>query len=337
MRWKRLAAIALVALVFTPTTFLRDAADDPDLSDVRRTVLAAPQPADWPETLTLVGAWQFDSRNPRFGGFSALALRGKTILAWTDRGDLVRLSDPRQENFSAAFLPLPPSPAFAYLQDIESAVSDAAGETYWFGHENPVAIRRLATDGEEAVIRPAAMRDWHDNAGLEAFARLPDGRFLGLAERDNLGVLFAGDPLSSGELDVFILPLKDGWKPSDMTVLPDGRVLVLLRQVSRKWPPFASMLAIGDPASIVPGMGWRLEPLAVLADHPLVENYEGVAVAEDGPGTLTIYLISDDNMSTLQRSLLLELRWEGWRNADTKTAPQAMPEAPEIPSAKRLD
>ena len=102
---------------------------------------------------------------------------------------------------------------------------------------------------------------------------------------------------------------------TDMVALPDGRVLVLLRLLTWSFPPFASMLAVGDPAAIRPGEVWELIPLAVINQSDLRENYEGLAVepaAEDG--ALTIWLISDSNRSALQRTLLLKLRWQ------TKTA-----------------
>ena len=39
-----------------------------------------------------------------------------------------------------------------------------------------------------------------------------------------------------------------------------------------------------------------------------VDNFEGMATRQGSTGTL-IYLISDDNRSPVQRTLLMEFRW----------------------------
>jgi hypothetical protein len=55
----------------------------------------------------------------------------------------------------------------------------------------------------------------------------------------------------------------------------------------------------------------RGEPILVLDDAPLpAENWEAVAVTRFGDQTL-VALISDDNESILQRSLLLLFAWRG--------------------------
>jgi hypothetical protein len=53
------------------------------------------------------------------------------------------------------------------------------------------------------------------------------------------------------------------------------------------------------------------EAILTLNDAPLpAENWEGIAVARLGDETL-VALISDDNESVLQRSLLLLFAWRG--------------------------
>jgi len=55
----------------------------------------------------------------------------------------------------------------------------------------------------------------------------------------------------------------------------------------------------------------RGEPILMLDDAALpAENWEGIAVTRFGDQTL-VALISDDNESVLQRSLLLLFAWRG--------------------------
>jgi hypothetical protein len=92
--------------------------------------------------------------------------------------------------------------------------------------------------------------------------------------------------------------------------LPDGRALILLRKVLWGIPPhFAGKLMLADPATIRAGKAWRAEPLADLASPLPSDNFEGLAVAPAGDGGTTLWLISDDNDSIAQRTLLLRLRW----------------------------
>jgi len=92
--------------------------------------------------------------------------------------------------------------------------------------------------------------------------------------------------------------------------LPDGRALILLRMVAWGIPPgFAGKLMLADPATIRAGEAWRAEPLADLVAPLPSDNFEGLAVEPDGRGGTVLWLISDDNDSIVQRTLLLRLDW----------------------------
>jgi len=41
-----------------------------------------------------------------------------------------------------------------------------------------------------------------------------------------------------------------------------------------------------------------------------VDNFEGIAVRQDSNGDTLVYIVSDDNYSPLQRTLLLQFRLE---------------------------
>ena len=314
-----------------PTVWLRDPAPNDDLSDYRAQALPAAVPSDWPAAFSLEGAWELESSNRRFGGFSALAIAGGTFILWSDRGDQIVISKPGNGPDAARFGSLAPERAFIYSQDIESVVYDEGAEFTWFGYENPNALRRVSRSGQSLAIRVPAMTAWGDNAGAEAMVRLPDGRFLALAEKREEAALFPDDPFFEPSPVILRIDRPQGWQPTDMAMLPDGRVLVLLRKVEPflamgSWPPFRTMLAVADPALIDPERPWRLEPVLTLDIPELAENYEGMAVEQNGPDSVNIWLIADDNLSALQRSLLLKLRWDMAK--PKKKAPEAQPQAP---------
>jgi hypothetical protein len=58
-------------------------------------------------------------------------------------------------------------------------------------------------------------------------------------------------------------------------------------------------------ASIQPGATLMPREIAKLS-HPLtIDNFEGIAARRDENGDTLIYLVSDDNFSALQRTLLV--------------------------------
>ncbi len=326
VRPRQLLAIALVAVLLAPGTFVRDAPPGRGLSDFSISPLAAQTPAGWPEGLTLEGAWQLESANQRFGGLSAMALESEaTFLAWSDRGDLMRLPLPGSTG-AAQFLDLPPARELTEGQDIESVVFDVETGTSWLGHETPNIVRRLDPDGTSHIVAVPEMLDWGANAGAEAMVRLPDGRFLALAEKRAQGALFAGDPVLHRQPLLFAFDRPAGWSPTDAAILPDGRMLILLRKVERRFPPFRAMLALADPDEIAAGKRWQLERFVELTLPDLMDNYEALAVKQEEDGALTIWVLSDDNLSAFQRTLLLRLRWE--YGAATQTAREDIARAP---------
>ena len=332
MKGRRLLALAILALALAPGTFLRDPPPGRGLDDFAIRALPVQTPEDWPGGLTPEGAWQMSSANQRFGGLSAMALESdESFLAWSDRGDLVRLPRPGSDG-TAQFLDLPPARALTEGQDIESVVFDVESRTSWMGHESPNVIRRLDPDGTSHIVRVPAMIDWGGNAGAEALVRLADGRFIALAEVKRQGALFAGDPVLHRKPLLFALDLPEGWRPTDAAVLPDGRVLVLLRKVERSLPPFRAMLALADPDEIAKGKAWTITPFAELALDGLIDNYEALAVEEGSDGALTLWVLSDDNLSAFQRTLLLKLKWLPQTQAARETGSRAPHSASETPA-----
>ncbi|RIV85398.1 esterase-like activity of phytase family protein [Aurantiacibacter xanthus] len=311
-RIKRLALVVALSLLIAPGTWLRDDPNAAAQDLVRLEQLDVAQPEGWPDGLTLAGAWNVANPNPDFGGYSALRIdpEGAGFIAYSDRGTYARLPRPPFAGSAPALTAVfPRDPLLHDPQDVESVTSDPASGTIWMGYENHNAIRRYSPNGTSQFVQPRAMDKWKSNSGPESMVRLSDGRFIVLAEAGGDGLLFAGDPLTSDEPLKFIIMPPGEFLPTDMAQLPDGRVLILFRDLQLAWPPFASLLMVADPAAIRKGKPWPLTELARIDGAGLRENYEGMAIEPDGDGVATVWLIADDNLSLLQRTLLLKLRY----------------------------
>jgi len=70
---------------------------------------------------------------------------------------------------------------------------------------------------------------------------------------------------------------------------------------------FAGGIGIGDPKTIRPGGTWKVTEVARLSADLPIDNFEGIAIAPRPDGRLTVWLISDDNYSPLQRTLIWKM------------------------------
>jgi hypothetical protein len=177
------------------------------------------------------------------------------------------------------------------------------------------AYRRLDGPGLY-VAAPPGLEAAPPNGGLESLSVLPDRRLFTIAEtftppdRPELRHAWLGVP---GRWMPLYWQPAPGFHPTDAAILPDGRALVLERRFSLLGG-FSARLVMTAPdalRSAREGAVLRGETILMLDDAPLPsENWEAVAVTRFGDQTL-VALISDDNESILQRSLLLLFAWRG--------------------------
>lgn len=270
--------------------------------------------------LTLMGAWQIESATRDFGGYSALvALADGSLLAASDTGTLLALDRPGRATMRGSYPELAATDGRDKRDaDLEALTVDRTSGMIWGAYERSNAIERYSPTLERlARVEPIAMQGWRANGGPEAMVRLADGRFVVLAEvnrrstaQGHRAVLFAGDPTKDGEVVSFAFAAPEGMRPVDITQLADGTVLVLLRSVEWYVPPrFGSAIAVLDHAAIEAGQLWRPEAVFPLPESVPQENYEGLASERIGSGASRLWLISDDNFTGLQRTLLVALDW----------------------------
>jgi hypothetical protein len=312
---RRILAILVVALALTPGLLWRD---PPVSHDRPQPLLIRPLPLPaggvrLAPGMTLSAGWELASRDEAFGGYSALVpLPGGVLLALSDRGRFLRFDPPHlrsQRPVMGAVGGADDSDKRRF--DVEAATRDPASGVIGLGYEGRNSINR--TDARLRAlreVRPPQMRSWPANRGPEALVRLGDGRFLVLSEAFDVGLLFPGDPIGGAEPAQFRFVLPPGFRPTDAALLPDGRVVILLRRLQLWLPPrLTSRLVVADPAMIVPGEEWGWQSLAEIAAPLPAENYEGLAVEPRGQDAVRLWLIADDNSAVMQRTLLLALDW----------------------------
>lgn len=319
---KRVLAALGIALLCAPGTWLRTevATDLPRKIALTPIAPAAPlDEAGW----DLGGIWHYSTEPDRyFGGFSALvALEKARLWAFSDRG--VRFvfypPDHREETAESRQLARQQVVERAMrgkLWDIESATHDPATGTYWLGYESTHAIQRFSVGNVFEERRDLApLVDWTNNSGAEAMVRLSDGRFLVLGEGQDEALIFPADPAQGGTPQTvpFVTPA-ESYAVTDITQLPDGRLLLLMRNVAWGYPPFESLIAIAPPPEKGSTAAWS--PKVALRFDGIIpnENYEGIAVRAPGDGSadsrVEVWVISDDNFSVMQRTLLVKLLFD---------------------------
>ena len=307
-RRKRVIAALAVALLCAPGTWLRTELPDTPPRDIAITRLQGPGPAGAPGW-DIAGVWQYDAESLLFGGYSALlALSDNRLRAFSDRAFRMTLTEPDQPGAPPRITRQIVAPEDAnHLWDIESATRDPVSGRYWLGYENRHTIHRVTREGDIAGKRDlTADVDWGTNGGAEAMTRLADGRFVILPEGRSEGVIFAHDPVEGAPLQRFAFRNPaPGFAATDMAQLPDGRLIVLMRDVVWAYPAFTSLIVIGPP----PEAGGVFAPKKALQLDPAIprENYEGLALRPRADGRIDVWLIADDNLSVMQRTLLVKL------------------------------
>jgi hypothetical protein len=272
------------------------------------------------------GGLVLHSSDKNFGGFSAIrvAADGAHFIALTDKGWWFRGrivyegTHPRgiAEAEMAPILGADGRPLAASLWfDTESIAED--GGTLYVGIERVHQIVRFNYGKEGLLARgraipvPKELRSLPANKGLEGLVFVPKGLPLagtliaiserGLDAAGNVRAFLIGGP-SPG---AFAVKRSADYDVSDAALLPGGDVLLLERKFS--WTSGLAVrirrIALGEikPGALVDG------PVLFEADLGYeIDNMEGLSVHRTPDNETVLTLISDDNFSMLQRTLLLQ-------------------------------
>lgn len=257
-----------------------------------------------------------------FGGLSALSVKedGARFVACSDRASWfagrIVYEDGRPTGVAEASLaPVLDAEGRPASWDTE-AMAEAGGKFY-VGLERRPGIMGFDF-GEHGLLArgrpvpvPPELKDLPSNRGLEALVSVPKGYRLGgtligfaevgLTDAGNFKAFLIGGPAPG----MFAVKRTGEYGISDAAMLPGGDLLILERAFSleRGVAIRIRRLPLGEiePDALVDG------PVLFEADmRCAIDNMEalGVHVTESGETRLT--LLSDDNFSPIQRTLLLQ-------------------------------
>lgn len=246
-----------------------------------------------------------------FGGLSGMSLDGDTVTTINDSGHWWRfrlVSDPSGRPLRAEALEGGP------LGGLDGSKEDGDGEELaalpdgWLvSFERRHRILRYPRDlsaRPERLSAPPGLKDLPDNGGIEAMARLADGRLLLISEEggaDGLSPAWIGRPGQWQELSY----RREGlFAPTAATLLDNGDVLVLERRFTWVGGVSARVVRLGR-AQLVPGAMLEGRELFRIEPPHTIDNMEAIAARRRPDGRLLVHLLSDDNFSAMQASLLM--------------------------------
>lgn len=271
------------------------------------------------------------SPDPRFGGLSAIRVGpdGARFIALGDRGHWFRGRITYRDGAPAGLADVETAPvmgpdgrpaASRGWFDTES-LAEING-TLYVGIERANRILRFdyARDGLAArgvpISVPPGVRTLVHNGGLECLTAPARGQPLAgtliaiseksLDERGNMRAFLIG----GGRPGPFAVVRSADFDITDCAVTPRGDLLILERRFSlllgvamriRRVP-----LSQITPGAVIDG------PVLIEADGSFqIDNMEGLSVHRNAAGEIILTLVSDDNYSRLQRTLLLQFALTG--------------------------
>lgn len=260
--------------------------------------------------LELLAAFELRGREPEFGGISAALVDGPDLLLLSDRGTLFRsrrvLADDGRltglHEWSRVRLRKEPS---RQAPDTEGLTRAADGSLI-LSIENDDQLARLGPAGlEPGRTLPPWLAGLPGNEGVESLATLPGGALLAIGEAGSATGDHPIAVIDEAGAEAGTMVAENGFRPTGADVV-DGYLVLIERRVSLLGGLAGRLTAVRVGAAQRP----ILHPtvLAMLDGEHWGENWEAVALERQNDHAI-IYVVSDDNFSALQRTLLVQLRW----------------------------
>lgn len=332
------AAAAAVFLLSASAPF----AQTPEKIELRAKPIESFHPAE-PDrkifgVLEFRGGLELSSSSKNFGGLSAIRVApdGSNFLALTDKAEWLRGRIVYRDNkpssiagaemapmlgpdgrpitargwYDAEALALDGSFAYVALERVHRILR------YDYGKDGLLATGQIVPTPPDMMKLPA-------NRGIECLLAMPKGSplagaLLAISERSldsegNVRGFLIGGPKPGG----FTVRRKDDFDIVDCALTPSSDLLLLERFFT--WQKGVAMrIRRVTPASIQPGA--ILDgPSLIQADMGYqIDNMEGLSVHRAADGAIVLTLVSDDNFSMIQRTLLLQFTLQD-KYAEPKT------------------
>lgn len=285
------------------------------------------------------GGLNLFAKSHHFGGYSGIALdpSGRTLLGVSDAGTWLRADldyDGRKlKGLShvviGPILDKDEKPVSGNRARDAEAMALVGGHTRqgtaYVGFERDHRILRYPFTPRSfgpptgALQLPAAAKRTAANRGIEAIAVISAGKlkgtFAAFSERltDKNGNLI-GWLIGGRTTGAIALKRIGGFDITDLAPLPDGGLLVLERRFRFSEGVKMRIRRIG-PREIRPGALISGEILLEARDNLNIDNMEAIATHRRPSGETIITLMSDDNFSAFQRTLIMQFELPEARSA----------------------
>ncbi len=279
--------------------------------------------------LTYAGGIEISSDRSVFGGYSGLIVSGdgQSVLAVSDAGHWLRAHLVYKEGRLTAV----GGAQILALRDVggralrgkgagdAEAIARLPGTDFYgdllvsFERDHRVLRYRHEAGGEivadGAAIVPEQLADAPSNKGVEALLVLADGRTLLVTERmlDGDGNLTGWLQRQGEAAQPIRIARKNNFDVTDVAQLPDGDLLLLERRFTLLGGAAMRLRRIARDKLGQPGP-LDGETLLTLTARNGIDNMEGLDVRQTEAGETLLYLMSDDNFNSAQKTLLLMFR-----------------------------
>lgn len=280
--------------------------------------------------LTFRSGLNLFAKSIHFGGYSALAIdpSGRTLLAISDAGTWLRATLDYDGRILKGLSDVTLGPLLGKdgtpLRDDQERDSEglalidgsSSKGTAYISFERSHRIDRYPFDGQRfgppngSIPLPVAAKRMTRNSGLEALALIRSGPLKGtlvafaehLTDRNgSLQGWLIGGP-SPGPITLKRL---GGFDITDAAALPDGGLVVLERRFRYSEGIKLRIRRIA-PGEIKRGSLIQGEVLLEATDSLNIDNMEAIAAHRAASGETVLTLMSDDNFSPFQRTLIMQ-------------------------------
>lgn len=255
---------------------------------------------------------QLRSGNKAFGGVSGMVVEQQMVTAITDVGQWLRF---RLETDSEGRPQAVSNLGIGALGGLAKGKEDRDAEDLvrcpdgWLvsfeRHHRVLSYDHGLSGTPRSLDMPADFADQPDNGGVEAITSLAGGDLLMFSEEaqaaDGSGKGWIGRP---GDWRPVRYARYDDFHPTAVRQMPDGNILVAQRRYTFL-DGAALRLVVLDLADLRAGRVAEEREILRLQSPFLVDNFEAMSLATRADGRIVAYLISDDNFSPLQATLLL--------------------------------
>ena len=273
-----------------------------------------------PMPLGFISAFQWQSDDQLFGGFSAIETDagGTSFVTLSDRGSYTIGQFSRDQQGKINGVTAAPLrslngpdnlPLGEYRRDSEGLAILPDGQAFVSFEQIARVMSYPMLDGPGTVLpRPEAWKDMLSNSSLEALAVGANGTLYTLPEHSgNLSMPCPVYRFKDGVWDQpFSVPRRGKFLAAGADIGPDGRFYLLEREFYGL-AGFASRVrrfTIGEAGLVDEETLLQSVP----GQH---DNLEGLSVWRDASGVLRLTMISDDNLLFLQRTEIVEYRVPG--------------------------